>query len=81
MADMADLDMGFVYDRHYENDMAKIVDVECNYCHWDEEISLALGECADGGIECQVCDVGTMYPVRRQDDEDDTKRPGGTFND
>ena len=40
MGDMAELDMGFAYDRHYENDLFRVVDVECNLCHWNEEVQL-----------------------------------------
>ncbi len=63
MSDMAELDMGFAYDRDYENDLCRVVDVECDLCHWDEEVQLARGESADGGIECPVCDRGSMFPV------------------
>lgn len=39
--------------------------VECNYCHITETIKLEVGESAKGGIECQVCERGHLFPTEK----------------
>jgi len=49
-------------------DKSSVETVECRLCHYSEDVTLEPGECAEGGIECQVCDRGSMFPISKENE-------------